>query len=173
MGKFFVNRKKTGQFLMIFFAVMHLSVISLFIWTDIAYRYPESIGRWTSLYMNYAGSNRDYSFFAPSVANALRAVCVVNDSSGIVQVYKIGTPDRETNFRFDCLISACMRKQEGMDMFSQSWAAFYLSHHPHASSATIISQTYEIPPIKAYQRGEQSFWRTIYTGTFIPKSFEK
>ncbi len=158
---------------MVLFAGMHLSIISLFIWTDTAYRYPESIGRWMSLYMNYVGSNRDYSFFAPSVANALRAVCVVGDSLGVAQVYKIGTPDREANFRIDCLISACMRKQEGMDMFSQSLAAFYLSHYPHASKATIISQSYQIPAINAYQKGARPFWTTIYTGTFISKSSEK
>jgi hypothetical protein len=159
--------------LLIGLGLAHLTIISIFIWTHTVRNYPNSWGRWMSLYMNYAGSNRDYSFFAPSVANYLQAMCIVKDSSNVAQVYKITTSEHEANFRFDCMISACMRKQAGMDMFAQSWSAFYLSHHRHAASATIVSQTFNIPTLQAYEKGKRPFWETFYIGTFIPKSSQK
>src|ERR1044071_1720116 len=165
--------KRFRDIVLVILAGIHLSIIAIFIWSDVVFHYPDSIGRWISIYMDYAGSNRDYSFFAPSVANGLRAFCIVEDSSGKETVYSISTSNGEANFRFDCLVSACMRKPEGMDMFGQSWAAFYLGQQADARKAIIVSQSYQLPSMEAYRKGDRAKWKTIYTGTFVKKHNSK
>jgi hypothetical protein len=145
--------------------------VTLFIWADWPERYPRHLNTIFRTYQNLSGTFRDYAFFAPTVGSDLKAGFLVEDSAGRSRLVNFTADNREVAFRYNCIITACMRDVRGRDLFAQSWAALLLSSNPDTSRVTVIVREFSLPPMEAYREGQRPRWETIYLGEFAQRRF--
>jgi hypothetical protein len=152
--------------LLVVAAFLHLLSVALFIWTvfseDLPGRLPIALG----FYKNLSGTFRDYAFFAPEVANDVKAGFLVTDTGGKQTFVNFEAKNREVGFRYNCIITACMRDVRGRDLFAQSWAALLLGRDSDFDRVTVMVKTLDVPYMRDYRAGKRPEWRTVYVGEF-------
>jgi hypothetical protein len=139
------------------------------LWTDWFTAPANTFARWGRSYLNLSGSIRDYAYFAPAVANDLRAGFLVEDSLGKISFIDFVSSNKEVGFRYNCVIASAMRSEKHRDLLAQSWAAFILSNQANSKAVTVVSQAYLLPSMQQYQQGSRPAWRTVYLGKFEKK----
>jgi len=155
-----------------FLVLLHLSSVLVFIWADWPERSRRDIHIALRTYQNLSGTFRDYAFFAPSVGNDIKAGFLVEDSSGNSHVVNFISDNREVNFRYNCIILACMRDIRGRDLFAQSWSALVLGSNPDAKDVTVMVKEFAVPTMEEYGRGQRPSWELLYVGKFARSSSE-
>ncbi len=148
-------------------AVLHLVFLSASVSTNFG-RLPPGVLRSTALsYSNLSGTFRDYSFFAPSVASALKAAFLVEVADGgLPTLVMFGTESREIAFRYSSIMRSGMQEERGRDLFAQSWSALVLGNRPAAESVTVMVKWMLVPSMEEYHRGQRPEWKPLYVGRF-------
>ena len=144
----------------------HLALVATFLWTDFARRPPRPVAAALRLYLNLTGTFRDYTYFAPSVANDLKAGFLLEDAAGRARLVPFASDNGEVDFRYGCIIYASMWDEAGRDIYAQSWAALLLGSNPEAERVTVMVRRLEMPSMELYRRGERPRWETVYAGEF-------
>lgn len=118
-------------------------------------------------YCNLSGTFRDYTFFAPGVASALKAGFLVEKEGGAEPtVVAFGSDSREITFRYGSIMRSGMQDERGRDLFAQSWAALILGNRPDADSVTVMVERMIVPSMEEYRRGLRPQWAAVYAGRF-------
>lgn len=118
-------------------------------------------------YQSFAGTWRDYAFFAPDVASDYKAGFVLDDDAGTSStLVDLGGASREISFRYDSMIASCMADAGGREVFAQSWAALLLGARPDAARVTVMVKRLNMPGMAAYRAGRRAAWEIVYAGTF-------
>jgi len=118
-------------------------------------------------YCNLSGTFRDYTFFAPGVASALKTGFLVEDSAGGAPTMVVfGSESREVSFRYGSLMRSGMNDERGRDLFAQSWAALILGNDPGAANVTVMVERMIVPSMDEYRRGQRPQWAAVYAGKF-------
>ncbi len=149
-----------------FLVLLHLSSVVIFIWADWPERSPRELNVALRTYQNLSGTFRDYAFFAPRVGNDIKAGFLLEDSTGSSRLVNFLADNREVNFRYNCIILACMRDIRGRDLFAQSWSALMLGANPDANKATVMVKEFSMPPMEEYRQGKRPRWELLYVGEF-------
>lgn len=148
-------------------AVLHLAYVISFVWLG----FGRVRGAFTSTlltYGNLSGTFRDYSFFAPNVASAIKVGFLVEDAEGSdPKLVTFDADSREIVFRYSCIMKAGMQDVRVRDLFAQSWAALVLSSEPTAKRVTVMAHRMILPSMDAYRRGQRPVWKPIYAGEFV------
>jgi hypothetical protein len=155
-----------GAVLLACLAAMHLAWVSAFVWTGFAEASDGPFHRALRTYRDLTGILRDYRFFAPAVASDLRAGFLLDYPDGSTEFQPLVGDSQEVRLRYHSLIASSMRNAKYRDLLARSWAAVMLSNHPEASRVTVFTQTYDLPSMEAFARGERPRWRAIYAATF-------
>jgi hypothetical protein len=150
--------------------LLHLLSVSVFLWTDFPRDSAPGEHAALRLYLNLSGSFRDYTYFAPSVASDMKAAFLVEDAGGRARLVNFTSANKEADFRYSCIINACMRQPWGRDLFAQSWAAALLGSEPEAERVTVIVGRHDLPTMEDYRRGRRPQWLTIYAGEFARRA---
>lgn len=147
-------------------ASLHLALVCLFIWTDITETSESAAGDSLRTYRNLSGIFRDYRFFAPRVASDVRAGFFLEQADGTSQFQAFLADNLEVGFRYHCIVGSGMRDKYLRDLMAQSWAAVMLDANPEAAMVTVVAQSYELPPMRAYAAGARPSWKVVYAGKF-------
>jgi hypothetical protein len=131
-------------------------------------RLPAGILRRFALtYCNLSGTFRDYSFFAPGVASALKTGFLVEETGGGEPILvRFGSESREISFRYGSIMRSGMQDERGRDLFAQSWAALILGSRTGAEKVTVMVERMLVPSMEEYRRGERPAWTAVYVGEF-------
>ena len=147
-------------------ASLHLALVCLFIWTDVTETSDSGAGDALRTYRNLGGIFRDYRFFAPAVASDVRAGFFLEEPDGTSRFQAFLADNLEVGFRYHCIVGSGMRDEALRDLMAQSWSAVMLGAHPEAALVTVVAQSYELPPMRAYAAGERPSWKVVYAGKF-------
>lgn len=147
-------------------ASLHLALVCLFIWTDVTEGPPGRVSGALRTYRNLSGIFRDYRFFAPAVASDVRAGFFLEAPDGTSTFEAFLADNLEVGFRYHCIVGSGMRDEHLRDLMAQSWSAVMLGAHPEAAMVTVVAESYELPPMRAYAAGALPSWRVIYAGKF-------
>jgi hypothetical protein len=101
-------------------ALLHLVSVVLFVWTDWLATPANGLARLGRSYLNLSGSIRDYAYFAPVVANDLRAGFLVEGPGGKTAFIDFVSTNKEIGFRYNCVIASGMRNEKQRDLLAQS-----------------------------------------------------
>lgn len=153
--------------LMAVIAALHLAFVVASVSTNFG-RLPAGILKSTVLtYCNLSGTFRDYTFFAPGVASALKAAFLVEDTAGgEPTLVSFGAESREISFRYGSIMRSGMQDERGRDLFAQSWSALVLGNRPSAESVTVMVERMIVPSMEEYRRGQRPQWVPVYAGKF-------
>lgn len=152
-------------------AILHLASVVLVVWVDLGRGASSAAGTALRTYQSLAGTMRDYSYFAPSVASDTKAGFLLEDESGApLSLVSFASDNKEIAFRYDSMISACMREERGRDYFAQSWAASLLGAKPEAAQVTVMVKRLDMPTMARYREGQRAEWKLLYAGTFTRRS---
>jgi hypothetical protein len=148
-------------------AFLHLAFVVASVWMNFG-RLPAGIVKKAALtYCNVSGTFRDYSFFAPGVASALKAAFLVEEGTGgSPTLVTFGAESREIAFRYGSVMRSGMQDERGRDLFAQSWAALILGNRPSAESVTVMVERMLVPSMDEYRRGQRPEWTAVYAGRF-------
>jgi hypothetical protein len=155
-----------GQRLLAGAAFLHLVSVAVFIWSGFPGDRTGTAPGVLRAYRNASGTFRDYAFFAPSVASDVKAGFVVSDRGGHATFIHFAAANREIDFRFNCVIAACMRDPRGRDLFARSWAAMLLGGTPGADRVGVVVKALDVPTMRRYREGSRTQWSTVYVGEF-------
>jgi hypothetical protein len=155
-----------ARLILVLAAFLHLVSVAVFIWTPFPEDLPGKIACALRIYKNLSGTFRDYAFFAPAVANDLKAGFLLTDAGGRETFINFAAENREIGFRYNCIIAGCMKDTKARDLFAQSWAALVLGSHPDADRVAVIVKAFDLPSLRDYRAGKRSEWRTFYVGEF-------
>ena len=147
-------------------AAVHLVLVSLFLWAGLAENSRSASGRALQTYKNLAGIFRDYRYFAPGVSSDIRAGFLFERTDGTSAFLPFESENLEVGLRYGCIIAASMRSEKVRDVLAQSWAAAMLGQHPEATRVTVVAQSYQLPSLEAFARGEKPSWKVIYAAAF-------
>lgn len=147
-------------------AVLHLVMVCVFVWSDPAESSTDPFRRAVRTYKNISGIFRDYRFFAPNVASDMRAAFVLEQPDGTSELQAFQSDNLEVGIRYNCIIGASMRESKLRDLMARSWSAVMLGTNPSASRVMVLAQSYELPSMAAYARGERPSWKVVYAGKF-------
>jgi hypothetical protein len=117
------------------------------------------VGKAALTYSNVSGAFRDYTFFAPSVASAIRAAFLVEDADRGRQLVAFDTPNRELGLRYNSIVRSGMQDERARDLFAQSWAALLLG----------MVEWLHTPTMAEFARGARPEWQPLYVGDFAPR----
>ena len=145
--------------------IIHLILVSLFIWTNFPGDSDNFASRALRTYKNLSGCFRDYSFFAPLVASDLRAGFYLEEGNN-KSFISFTAPNQEIGFRYNCIIASCMRDARGRDLFTQSWAATIFGEYPNATTVRVVTEAFEVPTMEEYRQGKTPEWVLVYYGDF-------
>ena len=148
-------------------AVVHLCFLVAFVSTG----FPQNVGApWLRhplvIYQNLSGLFRDYGYFAPRVGTDLRATFLLELRSGGTEVFNFTSNNQEASLRYNNILMASMRDEQGRDLFSRSLAAKVLGERVDATKVTIVVEGRNIPEMRDYQQGMRPEWYLVYAGTF-------
>jgi len=147
-------------------AALHLALVGLFIWTDASETSSSPVHGMLRTYKNLSGIFRDYRFFAPSVASDMRAGFFLEHADGTSEFEPFVSDNLEVDFRYNCIIGSGMHDGKLRDVMAQSWSAVMLGSHPEAARVTVVAQSFELPPMKAFAAGARPSWKVVYAGKF-------
>lgn len=150
-------------------AVLHLALVCVFIWTDASEASGGPVRRTLRTYKNLSGIIRDYRFFAPAVASDLRAGFFIEHGDRPGEFEPFLADNLEVGFRYACIVGSSMRDDKLRDVMAQSWSAVMLGSHPDATAVTVVAQSFELPPLRAFAAGARPSWKVVYAGTFDRK----
>jgi hypothetical protein len=155
------------QRLMATFALLHLGFVVASVSINFG-SLPSGLPRQGALtYCNLSGTFRDYTFFAPGVASALKAGFLVEDAGGgAPTLVTFGSESREVSFRYGSIMRSGMNDERGRDLFAQSWAALILGNEPGAANVTVMVERMVVPSMDEYRRGQRPQWAAVYAGKF-------
>ena len=154
------------EIIITFLVFFHLCSVMIFIWADWPERSPRDLNKFLRTYQNLSGTFRDYAFFAPAIGNDIKAGFLLADASGNSRLVNFLADNREVNFRYNCIILACMRDIRGRDLFAQSWSALLLGTNPDAENVTVMVKEFTLPSMEEYSRGKRPQWELLYVGEF-------
>ena len=153
--------------LMAVLALLHLSFVVASVTTNFGRLPPGVLKNAALTYCNLSGTFRDYTFFAPGVASALKTGFLVEDAAGgPATLVTFGSESREIAFRYGSLMRSGMQDERGRDLFAQSWSALILGNRPSASSVTVMVSRMIVPSMEEYRRGQRPEWAPVYAGQF-------
>ncbi|NBD08198.1 hypothetical protein [Corallococcus silvisoli] len=149
-------------------AVLHLAAVSAFIWTDLSRGNSDTaFDRGVRTYKGLSGVVSDYRFFAPAVSSDTRTGFFLELRDGSTLFQSLESGELEVGLRYQCIVASSLRSsQKVQDVLAQSWAAVMLGVHPEASRVTVVTQSYVLPPMRAWAAGKRPDWTLNYTGTF-------
>lgn len=125
-------------------------------------------------YCNLSGTFRDYTFFAPGVASALKAGFLVEEVEGEpATLVTFGSDSREISFRYGSIMRSGMQDERGRDLFAQSWSALILGNRPGAKKVTVLVSRMLVPAMDEYRRGQRPEWAPVYVGEFSRRQPEE
>lgn len=133
-----------------------------------------SVGRVLDRYGILSGAGNSYPFFAPVVGTSIRAQFDLFDKNG----KKIGEDDlmngatREINLRISNIVEMIdedITQEETRHLLAASWVGKIFARHPEASKVTLRVETFDLPPMEEYKKGERYDWEQIYTASFAKK----
>ncbi len=151
-------------------AILHLTVVATFLWDGAASDSdPARTSPVMESYRVISGLFRDYKFFAPSVANDVRAGVLIEDGEGRTSFQTFAADSHEADLRVNCIISAAMKHKGGKDMLVRSLATAALATDPSGIRATVVTEAYDVPTMADFARGVDPKWKLIYTGKFERK----
>jgi hypothetical protein len=157
----------TGAKVLAALAFLHLCSVAGFIWADLGQDSPSRTSIVLRLYKNLSGTFRDYTFFAPSVSSGLGAAFLVESPSDKQsELVNFASDDREISFRYNCIVTSCMRDLRSRELFAQSWSALILGSRPDANTVTVMVHAMDLPSMAEYRAGKRPAWKPVYAGTF-------
>ncbi|WP_221392558.1 hypothetical protein [Dyadobacter sp. NIV53] len=163
------NNLTSKQIAIIILVFFHLVTVALFVWSGSVRNSTNDLVSLGRSYLNLSGSFRDYAYFAPSIANDLRAGFLVEDFDRKTSFIDFVSDNKEIGFRYNSVIASSMGGEKQRDLLAQSWAAFILGNQANAKNVTVVSQAYILPSMQDYQNGKRPAWKTIYLGKFEKK----
>ncbi|WP_025741340.1 hypothetical protein [Aquimarina pacifica] len=147
-------------------AITHLLLVNIFIWTNFENKKPSGVYQYLRIYRDFAGCFRDYTYFAPNIANDTRAGFIAKTTSDSVYFLPFRAENKLVNTRYNNLISSGMRNPKGRDLFARSWATLLFGQSDSICDITVFTEAYIIPTIQEYRNGMQPSWNMIYMGRF-------
>ncbi|HMB63687.1 MAG TPA: hypothetical protein VKN36_11480 [Eudoraea sp.] len=150
----------------VFLALMHLVLVNLFIWTNFENKETSGIYEYLRIYRDFSGCFRDYSYFAPNVANDTRAGFITKTEQETLHFLSFRAENEVVNTRYNNVISSGMRNPEVRELFSRSWATAIFGRDEKIQEVTVFAEAYLVPSIAEYRAGERPFWKVIYVGSF-------
>ncbi len=129
------------------------------------------VGRWIQQYGVFTGSSSVFNFFAPSVGQSTRAEFDLydkNDRFLATDHLPVG-PSHEANLRAVNIVEFITNDLEDNNsrhLLSASWVAKMFARHPEASFIVLRVETFDVPYMEDYRRGERSTWQTVYRAKF-------
>jgi hypothetical protein len=148
------------------FVAFHLLAVVNFVYVKAEAYLFSPAGDVLRLYNNVTGIFRDYSYFAPSVAGAVRVGFLIHGRDERTTFVPFAADHREADYRLHAIALACMRNARTRQVFAQSWAARMLGRHADATSVTVMVELLNLPPMIDYRQGTPLKWETIYAGTY-------
>lgn len=147
-------------------AMLHLALVTVFIWTDVAEMSSGTVQRGLRTYKNLSGVFRDYRFFAPAVASDMRAGFFLEQRDGATEFLPFLADNLEVGFRYNCIIGSSMRNDKLRDLMAQSWSAVMLGSNPEAEKVTVVAESFELPSMRVFAAGARPTWKVVYAGKF-------
>ncbi len=154
-------------------SLVHLLLVNLFIWTDFENKESSGIYEYLRIYRDASGCFRDYSYFAPNVANDTRAGFITRKGQDVFRFLSFSAENEIVNTRYNNVISSGMRNPKVRELFSRSWATAIFGRDSNISEVTVFAEAYLVPTIDEYRTGKQPSWQTIYVGSFEKKADDK
>lgn len=154
------------QRIKVWLVAMHLNLICLFVLGANQHEGTTTLSLALRTYRNAIGLFRDYSFFAPKVAADTRAGFLLERDGEAPQFLPMTDPGREADRRLTCIMGAAMGAKEARGVIARSWAAWALGQYPDVSKVTVVAQTFELPTMRDYAKGDRPAWKTIFAADF-------
>jgi hypothetical protein len=148
-------------------ALLHLVFVAASVSMNFGRLSPGVVRSAVLSYCNLSGTFRDYTFFAPGVASALKAAFLVEEAAGgPPTLVTFAAESREIAFRYGSIMRSGMADERGRDLFAQSWSALILGSRPSAESVTVMVERMLVPSMDEYRRGQRPEWTPLYVGKF-------
>ncbi len=147
-------------------AILHLLLVNIFIWTNFENKQPFGGYQYLRIYRDFAGCFRDYTYFAPNIANDTRAGFITKTATDSAYFLPFRAENKIVNTRYNNLISSGMRNPKGRDLFARSWATLLLGQSDSIHEVTVFTEAYIIPTLQEYRNGAKPSWEMIYIGSF-------
>ncbi len=147
-------------------ALVHLGLVNLFIWTSYEDEDSSKWYSWLRVYRDFSGCFRDYSYFAPNVANDTRAIFITKTDSDTIQFLPFKVDNEVANIRYNNIISSGMRNPKARDLFAKSWATAIFGYDKSIHNVTVVTEAYIVPAMSDYKKGKRPSWEIIYAGSF-------
>jgi hypothetical protein len=132
------------------------------------------VGSWMESYGEFTGSARSYTFFAPNVADSVRAefdLYDANDNFLMTDSLRAGT-NREADLRVINIIEYLqndLADNQYRRLLALSWMGKMFARHPSAVSAFLRVETFDVPSMKEFREGIRYDWEPIYQANFMRK----
>lgn len=129
-------------------------------------------GSWLQSYGEFTGSGRSYTFFAPGVADSVRAEFEMYGEDGelVATDYLEPGTTREANLRVINIIETLQNDLDDnryRQLLAMSWAGKMFARHPSAASAVLKVETFDMPSMKEFREGLRYDWEPIYQARFM------
>jgi hypothetical protein len=131
-------------------------------------------GSWLQSYGEFTGSSRTYTFFAPGVADSVRARFDLYGEDGELVATDSLQPGttREANLRVINIIEYLQNDLDDNNyrhLLALSWTGKMFARHPSAVSAVLRVETFDVPSMKEFREGLRYDWEPIYQAKFARK----
>lgn len=135
------------------------------------------VGRWSvigfPLYLvsELTGANRGFGFFAPGVGSDIRAKFEVFLPSGNVVEERLQRGlSHEADLRVGNIVGKFWEEisdESRRRALTASWAGKMLARHPGAKAVKVCIETYELPAMQDFVKGEKPSWENYYEAKFV------
>jgi hypothetical protein len=162
---------KLKIYIIMFFAVVHFSIISIkafrnqFNWKDWLSN-NEIVSKVVEYYSQVTVMQADYSFFSPNVASDLKIEVFIEDEKGRYPINLFEVSNPEVNTRFQCSIIGFQNVSVAQELIARSWAARAYEKYPAARFISVKGSSYHLPTLSQYRLGKRPYYERMFEITF-------
>lgn len=120
------------------------------------------------------GASQAYNYFAPEIGSELRARLEIRGPGPELRHDTLSPGmSREAQLRLNGIVGElgqAIAQPEERQAISAVWAARSFQKYPDAATVTVVLESFRLPSLVEYRRGERTGWDPFYSGTFSRKA---
>jgi len=134
---------------------------------------PRTFERVFRAYGVLSGGNVSFNYFAPGVGSELRVRFEILGADGRrVSVQWPGAVSREASLKINNIVGLfanTVGDEKLRRNLAASWAGKVFERHPGARKVTVLIESYDLPVMQRWQRGDRTSWKHYYKVSFVRK----
>jgi hypothetical protein len=148
------------------FSLMLLQVSHGYDWLAEKQALP-ALREFADQYRVITSANRNFRFFAPSVADNWHIQLLLHDQAGRTRPASLPASSRELVVRQHAMMDHFFRDRVAMDRYARAWAAHSFAHDTSIAKVTVIVERNVSPGLQDYRAGQRLRREELMRATYV------